>query len=157
MASPGAMCPASRNNFWAEGLLTVLPRGTPPRQAPSGSRSPRQVAARYGSSCDFHWPTRNDLPRMKAGSPLIVEGSAAMFYPSRRAFLEASLTGLAAGPTFGAAPPVRKLAKGPDDAPFRPSTLFLTWQRDPTTTMTVQWVGARGETADPTISYATTH
>jgi hypothetical protein len=37
---------------------------------------------------------------------------------------------------------------------FQPSTLFLTWQRDPTTTMTVQWVGVRGETADTTIRYA---
>jgi hypothetical protein len=26
--------------------------------------------------------------------------------------------------------------------------LFLTWHKDPTTTMTVQWVGVRGETAD---------
>ena len=25
--------------------------------------------------------------------------------------------------------------------PARPDTLFLTWQRDPTTTMTVQWIG----------------
>jgi hypothetical protein len=31
--------------------------------------------------------------------------------------------------------------------------LFLTWQRDPTTTMTVQWVGTRGETADTNVSY----
>ena len=42
-----------------------------------------------------------------------------------------------------------KPAVAPGDAsPFQPSTLFLTWQRDPTTTMTVQWVGVRGETAD---------
>jgi hypothetical protein len=77
-----------------------------------------------------------------------------MFSPSRRAFLGTALAGLAAGPTLGAAPPAPKPAKARDDPPFRPSTLFLTWQRDPTTTMTVQWVGARGETADTTVSYA---
>jgi hypothetical protein len=44
--------------------------------------------------------------------------------------------------------------KARDDAPSQPSTLFLTWQRDPTTTMTIQWVGVRGESADTRISYA---
>jgi hypothetical protein len=77
-----------------------------------------------------------------------------MFSPSRRAFLGASLAGLASGPAFGAAPPTGAVAKARDDAPFQPSTLFLTWQRDPTTTMTVQWVGAAGETADTRVSYA---
>ncbi|HZU35923.1 MAG TPA: metallophosphoesterase, partial [Gemmataceae bacterium] len=74
---------------------------------------------------------------------------------SRRNFLNASITGLAAGAfaacdrPFGAA-----AAKTRDEPAFRPNTLFLTWQRDPTTTITVQWVGVTGETADPTISYA---
>lgn len=53
----------------------------------------------------------------------------------RRDFLGASLATLAAVPVaaqwFTPAPP-KNLA--------RPDTLFLTWQRDPTTTMTVQWV-----------------
>jgi hypothetical protein len=31
---------------------------------------------------------------------------------------------------------------------------MLTWQRDPTTTMTIQWVGAQGEVPDTTITYA---
>jgi hypothetical protein len=44
--------------------------------------------------------------------------------------------------------------EGADDAAFQPSTLFLTWQRDPTTTMTVQWVGAIGETADANVFYS---
>jgi hypothetical protein len=81
-----------------------------------------------------------------------------MFSPSRRAFLGASLAGLASGSLFAAAPPARSVAKvkARDDAPFRPSTLFLTWQRDPTTTMTVQWIGTQGETADTKIYYATT-
>jgi hypothetical protein len=73
---------------------------------------------------------------------------------SRRAFLGTSLAGLASGHILGAdtadpAPP-----KVVDDPAFQPSTLFLTWQRDPTTTMTVQWVGVTGETADTKVSYA---
>lgn len=31
--------------------------------------------------------------------------------------------------------------------PSNPDTLFLTWQRDPTTTMTIQWIGPPAETA----------
>src|SRR5262249_56371724 len=45
-------------------------------------------------------------------------------------------------------------AKAVDDAAFQPNTLFLPWQRDPTTTMTVQWVGTAGETADTTVRCA---
>jgi hypothetical protein len=36
---------------------------------------------------------------------------------------------------------------------FQPRTLFLTWHRDPTTTMVVQWIGTRGETADTTVFF----
>lgn len=68
---------------------------------------------------------------------------------SRRSFLGASIAGLAASPLFAADP----FAKVIDDPAFQPSTLFLTWQRDPTTTMTVQWVGTAGETPDTTIYY----
>jgi hypothetical protein len=72
---------------------------------------------------------------------------------SRRAFLGASLLG-AAAPSLLAAEPRRPAPKaGPDDPPFQPATLFLTWQRDPTTTMTVQWVGTVGETADTRVYY----
>src|SRR5690349_23007465 len=73
---------------------------------------------------------------------------------SRRAFLGASLAGLASAPFFGAARGAEPAAKATDDPAFQPSTLFLTWQRDPTTTMTVQWVGTVGETADTTVSYS---
>ena len=73
---------------------------------------------------------------------------------SRRAFLGASLTGLAAGRLFAQDKPAEATPKSLDDAPFQPSTLFLTWQRDPTTTMTIQWIGATGETADTKVSYA---
>jgi hypothetical protein len=73
---------------------------------------------------------------------------------SRRSFLGASLAGLASTPLFGADQPVEKPKKAADDPAFQPDTLFLTWQRDPTTTMTVQWIGTTGETQDPTIYYA---
>src|SRR5262245_50465029 len=72
-----------------------------------------------------------------------------MFSPSRRSFLGASLAGVATARLFGADPPPVNV----EDSPFRPETLFLTWQRDPTTTMTVQWVGTVGETPDTKIYY----
>ena len=65
---------------------------------------------------------------------------------SRRSFLGASLAALAAS-RLAADDKPEKL-KAVDVPPYEPSTLFLTWQRDPTTTMTIQWVGAAGETAD---------
>jgi acid phosphatase type 7 len=78
-----------------------------------------------------------------------------MFLPSRRSFLGTSLAALAAAPLLRAQGPADSVAptKGGDDPAFQPSTLFLTWQRDPTTTMTVQWVGTTGETADTKIFY----
>jgi hypothetical protein len=77
-----------------------------------------------------------------------------MFSPSRRAFLGASVAGLVSGRVLGQAPPAQAPPRTPEDPTFRPDTLFLTWQRDPTTTMTVQWVGTRGETADTSVYYA---
>src|SRR5260370_36880453 len=77
-----------------------------------------------------------------------------MFLRSRRSLLGASLTGLPSGQILAQDKPADVIPTVADDAPFQPSTLFLTWQRDPTTTMTVQWVGVTGETADTTISYA---
>ena len=47
---------------------------------------------------------------------------------------------------------LRKLV--PEIPSFQPSTLFLTWHKDPTTTMVVQWIGTAGETADNTISFS---
>src|SRR5579862_4000439 len=79
-----------------------------------------------------------------------------MFSPSRRSFLGASLSGLASSALFGAEPapaPLPTLPKLVDDPTFQPHTLFLTWQRDPTTTMTVQWIGTAGETSDTNIYY----
>jgi hypothetical protein len=78
-----------------------------------------------------------------------------MFSASRRAFLGSSLAGLFSGPLLGADKRVKgRKKKSHGETPFRPDTLFLTWQRDPTTTMTVQWVGTAGETADTTVRYA---
>jgi hypothetical protein len=75
---------------------------------------------------------------------------------SRRAFLGASLAGLATGRILAQEKPTSPLPKTTgDDAPFQPSTLFLTWQRDPTTTMTIQWIGVIGETADTKVTYST--
>jgi hypothetical protein len=37
---------------------------------------------------------------------------------------------------------------------FEPTALFLTWQKDPTTTMTVQWVGAEKDAVNRPIWYA---
>lgn len=42
----------------------------------------------------------------------------------------------------------------PDDDPaFKPDTLFLTWQRDPTTTITIQWIGRVRDVDEPVIRY----
>ncbi len=87
-----------------------------------------------------------------------------MLISSRRLFLGASVAGLASYPLFGQ----EKAAKSKDDDEkndplpskavkedfaFQPSTLFLTWHKDPTTTMDVQWIGVRGETADTNIYF----
>lgn len=87
-----------------------------------------------------------------------------MFSPSRRRFLAASCAGLTSYPLFGQDrrnrrddddekndPPSPRTAK--DLPAFQPSTLFLTWHQDPTTTMDVQWIGTLGETADTNVYY----
>jgi len=67
----------------------------------------------------------------------------------RRTFIGASLLTAASAPWSSAAPV--PTVKPTEDFPFQPATLFLTWQRDPTTTMTIQWIGSVGETADDSI------
>ncbi|QVL33571.1 metallophosphoesterase family protein [Telmatocola sphagniphila] len=71
----------------------------------------------------------------------------------RRAFLGTSFSTIATSCLLGqekAEPVIPKHIEGPL---FQPNTLFLTWQRDPTRTMTIQWIGSRGETSDTTIYY----
>jgi hypothetical protein len=75
---------------------------------------------------------------------------------TRRSLLGASLAGILT-PQWCVAQQPAPLPPGPrDDFPFQPTTLFLTWLRDPTTTMTVQWVGTVGETADTSVYYRPT-
>jgi hypothetical protein len=78
-----------------------------------------------------------------------------MFSLSRRTFLGASLAGLGTACLFAQDEFPKRTPKVSEELAFRPDTLFLTWQRDPTTTMTVQWVGAVGESTDTTVYYAT--
>ena len=78
---------------------------------------------------------------------------------SRRTVLGSSFSGLAAALSFGSSLSADDLSRlrWPADAAgedFAPATLFLTWQRDPTTTMTIQWVG-RETPFDTSIDYAT--
>ncbi|QVL31757.1 metallophosphoesterase family protein [Telmatocola sphagniphila] len=90
-----------------------------------------------------------------------------MFNSHRRLFLGASFSGLASYPLFGQEPSPKERNKEEEDekkdplpakavkedAGFQPATLFLTWHKDPTTTMDVQWVGTQGETADIKVYY----
>jgi len=64
----------------------------------------------------------------------------------RRSFLSSSLGGLTAAYLFGSSPLASAAVDAMKPANVRrkrsgPDTLFLTWQRDPTTTMTIQWIG----------------
>ncbi len=73
----------------------------------------------------------------------------------RRRFLQTSSLILAGGyahSLFGDEPvPAPAFAKEPK---FEPGALFLTWQQDPTTTMTIQWIGLDNEVADRPIWYS---
>lgn len=73
---------------------------------------------------------------------------------SRRGFLGSTAAACFAGRLFAADEKVRHPKALPEHATFDPATLFLTWHRDPTTTMVIQWVGTRGETADTDIYYS---
>jgi hypothetical protein len=76
----------------------------------------------------------------------------------RRAFLGTTLGGVAAALMLRRSPPIAEALAGANGstlfhgAGYDPNTLFLTWQRDPTTTMTVQWL-APETAADRTILY----
>ncbi len=74
---------------------------------------------------------------------------------SRRGFLGSAFGGVVS--TVGLGLPSWSNAEGRSldqgAALGRPDTLFLSWQRDPTTTMTVQWIAAE-EAIAPAISYS---
>lgn len=61
--------------------------------------------------------------------------------PDRRRFLGLAAA-LAAGPSL-------LRARTPDVEDWSPDTLVLTWRRDPTTTMTVQWIGGEIASDEP--------
>jgi hypothetical protein len=73
----------------------------------------------------------------------------------RRLFLQGTslaLAGAAAPRLFGAGENAAPLT---GQAPaFKPRGLFVTWQRDPTTTMTIQWVGEEADGVKRPIYYA---
>jgi phosphodiesterase/alkaline phosphatase D-like protein len=78
---------------------------------------------------------------------------------SRRQFIQSTFT--TAGVALGAMSAPRGISSGlaaegqkSEAAESKPETLFLTWQRDPTTTMTIQWIGNESEIKDPSISFA---
>lgn len=64
----------------------------------------------------------------------------------RRRFLGSSLFGLAASPLFAQGLAAQESGASKEalkdvSKPVGPDTLFLSWQQDPTTTMTIQWLG----------------
>jgi hypothetical protein len=78
----------------------------------------------------------------------------------RRRFLQAASMAVAGGyahlaignAVFGNTPvEAPKFAENPT---FKPRALFLTWHRDPTTTMTVQWIGSEADGAARPVWYA---
>lgn len=73
----------------------------------------------------------------------------------RRQFLQSTSLLLAGGYVASAlgadAAGVPPFAKEPT---YDPTALFLTWQRDPTTTMTVQWLGSEKDAVDRPIWFA---
>ncbi|WP_373653354.1 purple acid phosphatase family protein [Schlesneria sp. DSM 10557] len=77
---------------------------------------------------------------------------------NRRSFLSTSLGGLAAAsacrPSLLAQDSISPAEASNPAASFEPDTLFLTWQRDPTSTITIQWLGAE-TSADTSIQFAT--
>jgi purple acid phosphatase-like protein/calcineurin-like phosphoesterase family protein len=72
---------------------------------------------------------------------------------SRRRFLGSSVAGAAALALAPALHGQEKISAARNNAPAEPDSLFLTWQQDPTTTMTVQWIGPE-TAADTSLQYA---
>jgi hypothetical protein len=75
-----------------------------------------------------------------------------MILLDRRDFLGATLVGLGASLASPAA--AQWFTPAPPKDPARPDTLFLTWQRDPTTTVTIQWVAPESDYPDATVLWS---
>jgi acid phosphatase type 7 len=74
---------------------------------------------------------------------------------NRRRFLQTASLAMAGGYAhFAFGEPPSELPKFADSPSFKPRALFLTWQRDPTTTMTVQWIGSEADAAQRPVWYA---
>src|SRR5262249_52741435 len=86
---------------------------------------------------------------------------ATMTLLNRRAFLGSAFAGAAASMSanwVSGIPPIgadREIGNPATNA-HQLTTLHLTWQRDPTTTMIVQWIDTSGLATDKTIYYAPT-
>ena len=87
---------------------------------------------------------------------LVNNKGQSMIPVNRRGFLGASLGGLAAAFSFGPALLAQDGAdaSNPEAAGFAPDTLFLSMQKDPTSAITVQWLGMDSK-ADVSIGYST--
>jgi acid phosphatase type 7 len=78
-----------------------------------------------------------------------------MFDLSRRGFLQSA--SLLVGGAYGHSLFADRVQAAPlfaNKPSFEPAALFLTWQRDPTTTMTIQWIGGEKDAATRPIWYA---
>lgn len=75
----------------------------------------------------------------------------------RRQFLHtasAFLGGVCIAPAFGQEPSIDAAPAFAEKAAFEPQVLFLSWQRNPTTTMTIQWIGTEDEGTNRPVWYA---
>src|SRR5689334_12950331 len=85
-----------------------------------------------------------------------------MLPSDRRGFLGSSARGLAAalaaGPFMFARDDLPRSLELPKTTGEPPALdgLFLTWQRDPTTTMTIQWIGRAAPDESVAVQYVTT-
>src|SRR5262245_1435167 len=73
----------------------------------------------------------------------------------RRRFLQAASLAVAGGyANFALGKSPVEMPKFAANPTFKPRALFLTWHRDPTSTMTVQWIGAEADAAARPVWFA---
>jgi hypothetical protein len=73
---------------------------------------------------------------------------------SRRRFLQSASLVMASGYSRFAFGKEASTPKFSDSPSFNPRAMFLTWQRDPTTTMTIQWIGSEAEARERPVWFA---